>query len=82
MKDVKVEAIKLKPFSGKPDTKEFHEWFELFESCTTDYANESKLTILKANFIGQAAAKMTGILCIADNYDMVIKKLVTKYANP
>ena len=25
---------------------------------------------------------MTGILCIAYNYDMVIKKLVAKYANP
>ena len=25
---------------------------------------------------------MTGIVCIADNYDMVIKKLVSKYANP
>ena len=52
MKDIKFEAIKLKPFSGKPDTKEFHEWFELFESCTTDYDKASKLTTLKANLVG------------------------------
>ena len=79
---VRFPPVKITPFSGRPGTMEFLEFYELFSKATEKLSIEEKFVILKSLLIPPSSSILVGMRLTSENYEEVVKKLMKKYASP
>ena len=78
---IKFPTIKLEKFSGRKNTMEFAEWFELFNASSQHLKEQDRTILLKSLLLPPASSVLAGIRITGASYELIIQKLFKSYGS-
>ena len=78
---IKFPMIKLEKFSGRKNTMEFAEWFELFNASSQHLKEQDRTILLKSLLLPPASSVLAGIRITGASYELIIQKLFKSYGS-